>query len=28
LGVGNSQGYDNLSVPTTKRYGINLRCSF
>jgi TonB-linked SusC/RagA family outer membrane protein len=28
LGVGNSQGYDNLSVPTTKRFGINLRLSF
>lgn len=28
LGVGNSQGYDNLAVPTTKRFGINLRCSF
>lgn len=28
LGVGNSQGYDNLAVPTTKRYGINLRVSF
>jgi len=28
LGVGNSQGYDNLSVPTTKRFGVNLRCSF
>jgi hypothetical protein len=28
LGAGNSQGYDNLTVPTTKRYGINLRCSF
>ena len=28
LGVGNSQGYDNLAVPTTKRFGINLRVSF
>jgi len=28
LGVGNSQGYDNLAVPTTKRFGINLRFSF
>jgi len=28
LGAGNSQGYDNLTVPTTKRYGVNLRCSF
>ncbi len=28
LGVGNSQGYDNLAVPTTRRYGVNLRCSF
>lgn len=28
LGVGNSQGYDNLSVPTTKRFGMNLRFSF
>ena len=28
LGVGNSQGYDNLAVPTTKRFGVNLRCSF
>lgn len=28
LGVGNSQGYDNLSVPTTKRFGFNLRFSF
>jgi len=28
LGVGNSQGYDILAVPTTKRFGINLRFSF
>lgn len=28
LGVGNSQGYDNLAVPTTKRFGVNLRFSF
>ena len=28
LGVGNSQGYDNLAVPTTKRFGVNLRVSF
>jgi TonB-linked SusC/RagA family outer membrane protein len=28
LGVGNSQGYDNLSVPTTRRFGVNLRFSF
>ncbi|RYY28619.1 MAG: TonB-dependent receptor, partial [Sphingobacteriaceae bacterium] len=28
LGVGNSQGYDNLAVPTTKRFGFNLRFSF
>ncbi|RFS19301.1 SusC/RagA family TonB-linked outer membrane protein [Chitinophaga silvatica] len=28
LGVGNSQGYDNLAVPTTKRFGLNLKCSF
>lgn len=28
LGVGNSQGYDNLSVPTTKRFGVNLRFTF
>ena len=28
LGVGNSQGYDNLAVPTTRRFGVNLRCSF
>ncbi|MDB5112204.1 MAG: TonB-dependent receptor plug [Mucilaginibacter sp.] len=28
LGVGNSQGYDNLAVPTTKRFGINLKVSF
>ncbi|MDQ0106186.1 TonB-linked SusC/RagA family outer membrane protein [Chitinophaga terrae (ex Kim and Jung 2007)] len=28
LGVGNSQGYDNLAVPTTKRFGVNLKCSF
>ncbi|MCW3078633.1 SusC/RagA family TonB-linked outer membrane protein [Segetibacter sp.] len=28
LGVGNSQGYDNLAVPTTRRFGVNLRFSF
>lgn len=28
LGAGNSQGYDNLGVPTTKRFGFNLKCSF
>jgi hypothetical protein len=28
LGVGNSQGYDNLAVPTTRRFGANLRFSF
>ncbi|MFY0255238.1 SusC/RagA family TonB-linked outer membrane protein [Chitinophaga sp. 30R24] len=28
LGVGNSQGYDNLAVPTTRRFGLNLKCSF
>ncbi|MFX1704522.1 SusC/RagA family TonB-linked outer membrane protein [Chitinophaga sp. CC14] len=28
LGVGNSQGYDNLAVPTTRRFGVNLKCSF
>lgn len=28
FGVGNSQGYDNLSVPTTRRFGVNLRFSF
>jgi len=28
LGVGNSQGYDNLAVPTTKRFGVNLRFTF
>lgn len=28
LGVGNSQGYDNLVVPTTRRFGANLRFSF
>ncbi|MDB5003280.1 MAG: TonB-dependent receptor plug [Mucilaginibacter sp.] len=27
-GAGNSQGYDNLVVPTTKRFGFNLRASF
>jgi len=28
LGVGNSRGYDNLAVPTTRRFGVNLRFSF
>ena len=27
-GAGNGQGYDNLTVPTTKRFGANLRFSF
>ncbi len=28
LGVGNSQGFDLVSVPTTRRFGVNLRVSF
>ena len=27
-GAGNAQGYDNLTVPTTKRFGANLRFTF
>jgi TonB-linked SusC/RagA family outer membrane protein len=28
LGVGNSQGFDLVSVPTTRRFGVNLRVTF
>lgn len=28
LGVGNAQGFELVAIPTTRRFGVNLRVTF